>query len=69
MSQQVQSGFKSGMVLFIVSEVMFFFAFFLAFFHSALAPAPEIGSMWPPMGRENAIKSLVITIMLGFINI
>jgi cytochrome c oxidase subunit 3 len=38
------------MILFIVSEVMFFFAFFWAFFHSSLAPSIEIGSMWPPKG-------------------
>ena len=40
------------MVLFIVSEVMFFFGFFWAFFHSALAPVPEIGSVWPPLGIQ-----------------
>jgi len=44
----VQTGLKIGVVLFIVSEVMFFFAFFWAFFHSSLAPAIEIGSIWPP---------------------
>jgi len=36
------------MILFIVSEVMFFLAFFWAFFHSSLSPAIEIGSVWPP---------------------
>ena len=41
-----------GMILFILSEVMFFFGFFWAFFHSALAPTPEIGSVWPPQGIE-----------------
>jgi cytochrome c oxidase subunit 3 len=40
------------MILFIVSEVMFFFAFFWAFFHSSLAPTIEIGSVWPPLGIE-----------------
>ena len=29
----VQKGLRSGMILFITSEVMFFFAFFWAFFH------------------------------------
>jgi cytochrome c oxidase subunit 3 len=38
------------MLLFILSEVMFFFAFFWAFFHSSLAPAIELGSVWPPVG-------------------
>jgi len=43
-------GLRMGMVLFIVSEVMFFSAFFWAFFHSSLAPTIEIGSIWPPKG-------------------
>ena len=33
----VQRGLRLGMILFIVSEVMFFFAFFWAFFHSSLS--------------------------------
>jgi cytochrome c oxidase subunit 3 len=41
-----------GMVLFIVSEIMFFFAFFWAFFHSSTSPAIEIGGVWPPLGIE-----------------
>ena len=31
------------MLLFILSEVLFFFSFFLAFFHSSFAPAVELG--------------------------
>ena len=46
----VQAGLKSGMILFIVSEIMFFLAFFWAFFHSSLAPTIEIGAVWPPKG-------------------
>ena len=42
---QVQKGLKMGMILFISSEVMFFFAFFWSFFHSALVPVVEIGSI------------------------
>lgn len=49
---RVQLGRRSGMVLFIVSEAMLFFAFFWAFFWAALAPTPEIGSVWPPRGIE-----------------
>ena len=44
----VQRGLRLGMILFIVSEIMFFFAFFWAFFHSSLAPTFNIGSVWPP---------------------
>ena len=48
----VQLGLRYGMLLFIVSEIMFFFAFFWAFFASALAPTIDIGSIWPPKGIE-----------------
>jgi len=44
----VQRGLRLGMVLFIASEIMFFFAFFWAFFHSSLAPAFNIGGVWTP---------------------
>lgn len=46
----VKKGLKLGMVLFIASEIMLFFAFFWAFFHSSLNPTLEIGSVWPPKG-------------------
>jgi len=46
----VQSGLRFGMILFIVSEIMLFFAFFWAYFHSALNPVAEIGAIWPPKG-------------------
>lgn len=49
-TKDVQQGLRYGMILFIVSEVMFFFSFFWAFFHSALAPTVDIGSIWPPKG-------------------
>jgi heme/copper-type cytochrome/quinol oxidase subunit 3 len=43
----VQIGMRYGMLLFILSEVMFFVAFFWAFFDRALFPA---GGVWPPQG-------------------
>jgi heme/copper-type cytochrome/quinol oxidase subunit 3 len=46
----VQAGLKMGFTLFIVSEVMLFFAFFWAYFHSSLNPTLEIGCTWPPVG-------------------
>jgi cytochrome c oxidase subunit 3 len=49
-TDKVQKGLRYGMILFIMSEVMFFFAFFWAFFHASLAPTVEIGCIWPPMG-------------------
>jgi len=51
-TQAVQRGLRLGVVLFIVSEVMFFVSFFWAFFHSSLAPSIEIGSIWPPNGID-----------------
>jgi len=48
----VRQGLRMGMILFIVSEAMLFFAFFWAFFHSSLNPTPELGAVWPPKGIE-----------------
>jgi cytochrome c oxidase subunit 3 len=48
----VQLGLRYGMILFIVSEIMFFAAFFWAFFHSSLAPTVDIGAVWPPKGIQ-----------------
>ncbi|MCG8546833.1 MAG: cytochrome c oxidase subunit 3 [Alphaproteobacteria bacterium] len=45
----VQLGMRYGMVLFIASEVMFFVAFFWAFFNSSLYPKLAPG-IWPPEG-------------------
>ena len=54
----VQLGLRYGMILFIASEVLFFAAFFWAFFDSALYPgelkqpvrAEATGGIWPPKG-------------------
>jgi len=46
----VALGFRYGMVLFIASEVMFFFAWFWVYFNAAIFPA-DIGlDAWPPEG-------------------
>jgi len=50
-------GLKLGMALFIISEVMFFFSFFWAFFHFSLSPAEEVGGIWPPLGLEGVVLS------------
>jgi cytochrome c oxidase subunit 3 len=49
-TQVVRRGLKSGFLLFIASEIMLFFGFFWAFFHSALCPSVELGGVWPPYG-------------------
>lgn len=60
----VQIGLRYGMILFIASEVMFFVAWFWAFFNASLypaAPIPNFGDFWdlvttdapwPPEGIE-----------------
>ena len=48
----VQKGLNLGIILFIVSEALFFMAIFWAFFHSALTPTIELGAQWPPLGIE-----------------
>jgi cytochrome c oxidase subunit 3 len=47
-SEIAMIGLRYGMILFIASEVMFFVAFFWAFFDSALFPKEAIGFLWPP---------------------
>jgi cytochrome c oxidase subunit 3 len=48
----VQLHLRYGMILFIASEVMFFLAWFWAFFDSAIFPSAvdAVGSQWPPKG-------------------
>ncbi len=56
----VQLGLRYGMVLFIMSEVMFFVAFFWAFFDASLflsdthefSRLEATGGIWPPEGVE-----------------
>jgi cytochrome c oxidase subunit 3 len=47
-SPVVQIGLRYGMALFIASEVMFFSAFFWAFFDFSLFPREAIDHVWPP---------------------
>jgi cytochrome c oxidase subunit 3 len=52
-SPVVRLGLRYGMILFIASEVMFFVAFFWAYFHFALYPEHVSGAeqaIWPPAG-------------------
>ena len=46
----VRVGLRYGMALFIASEVMFFSAFFWAYFNASLFPTDVIGGVWPPKG-------------------
>jgi len=49
----VQLGLRYGMALFIASEVMFFAAFFWAFFNASLFPTEQVGGIWPPEQVES----------------
>jgi cytochrome c oxidase subunit III len=48
----VQLHLRYGMILFIASEVMFFLAWFWAFYNAALFPSQveAVGGQWPPEG-------------------
>lgn len=48
----VQLGLRYGMFLFIISEVMFFLAWFWAFFNASVFPTEAINFVWPPEGIE-----------------
>jgi len=62
----VQVGLRYGMLLFIASEVMFFFAFFWAFFASSMAPDIALGGIWPPKGIDvlNAFEIPLVNTMI-----
>jgi len=51
-TEVVQKGLKLGVILFILSEVMFFFGFFWSYFHFSMDPAITLGAIWPPYGIE-----------------
>ncbi len=52
----VMIGIRYGVIMFIMSEIMFFVAWFWNFFKHALYPmtegSPAIDGMWPPAGIE-----------------
>jgi cytochrome c oxidase subunit 3 len=47
---KVQAGIESGMILFIVTEAMFFFGLLWTFIHLASQPSFYVGTQWPPAG-------------------
>nr|AYC65835.1 cytochrome c oxidase subunit III [Bovicola bovis] len=52
-TSEVQVGLRLGMIMFILSEVMFFFSFFFGYFYLSLSPDVALGSQWPPFGVQS----------------
>ena len=51
-TEVVRTGLRIGMLLFIASEVMFFFAFFWGWFHASLPILSNVAGVWPNNGIE-----------------
>lgn len=49
-TKYVYNRIRLGIIIFIISELIFFIAFFWSFFHSSLSPSIDIGRIWPPKG-------------------
>ena len=66
-TKKVQLNISIGMILFIISEIMFFFGFFWAYFHFSLNPLDTIQANWPPVSIESIFAyglPLINTIIL-----
>nr|YP_010959078.1 cytochrome c oxidase subunit 3 [Pseudophilothrips ichini]WND64421.1 cytochrome c oxidase subunit 3 [Pseudophilothrips ichini] len=69
---KVLKGLQMGMILFIISELLFFFSFFWSFFHMSLSPDMELGLIWPPKGIiffnpiEIPLLNTMILLLSGF---
>jgi cytochrome c oxidase subunit 3 len=49
-TNKVKAGLHLGLLLFIVTELMFFVGLLWASMHAALMPTVQIGQAWPPVG-------------------
>lgn len=49
-SKVIQRSIYYGMLLFILSEILFFVSFFWTYFYNMSNPSVEIGQCWPPKG-------------------
>lgn len=69
---KIIKGIKIGIIIFIISEVIFFISFFWAYFHSRTRPNIEIGQIWPPLSIKSfnpinvPLLNTVILIRSGF---
>nr|ACQ91073.1 cytochrome c oxidase subunit III [Pyganodon grandis] len=64
----VAKNLRLGMMLFIFSEIFFFFLFF-SFFSCSLVPSVEVGGVWPPVGilpvNVFSLPLLMTAVLLG----
>ena len=51
-TNNVKDGFKIGIIIFIITEILFFISWFWRFFHSSLSPNCDIGNEWPPFNLK-----------------
>jgi cytochrome c oxidase subunit 3 len=49
-THKLEYSLRIRILLFILSEICFFFSFFWAFYDASIAPTIDIGIMWPPKG-------------------
>jgi len=49
-THKLEVSLRIAILLFILSEVIFFVSFFWAFYDAALSPTAELGLTWPPKG-------------------
>lgn len=49
-TDKINSCLRAGFILFLISEVMLFFAFFWSLMHFSLTPSIFSGGIWPPQG-------------------
>lgn len=61
-TKKVRSGIYISFIVFLITEIMLFFSFFWAFFHSSLVPTIELGCIWPR-------GALIIKLYAGNLNI
>lgn len=62
-TKRVVQGLKGGFILFIVSEVIFFFRFFWRFFEYSLSPQIDLGGFWPPEGSQETLAVLGVPLV------
>jgi cytochrome c oxidase subunit 3 len=66
-SPVVKIGLRYGMALFIASEVMFFSAFFWAYYSAALYPPAIFGGVWPPNNITETVAPFDMPFMMTLI--